>query len=184
MKIAVAIIIVAMVARAQGLRCAVCVHQPGEEILNIADMTPGDYTEQDCETITSDSVVECESDYLGDPDVCASVFMTFTTTVDGKPKEEYANFFHCNHKKNVETENAVVNEEYSIAFCKELEGMHKEKNEGITDFSCRFEICEDDGCNYLELELDEEESDAESYVSSETRAGTSIFLVGIFSFFI
>ena len=177
MKIAVAIIIVAMVARAQGLRCAVCVHQPGEEIINIAELSGGDFTEQDCETT---SVVECiyESEYDGDPDVCASVFMTFTTTVDGKPKEEYTNLFFCNHKKIVETEN----DEYSIGFCNKLEGMHKETNEGITDFSCRFEICEGDGCNYLEL--DEKESDAESYVSSETRAGTSIFLVGIFSFLI
>ena len=178
MKIAVAIIIVAMVARAQGLRCAVCVHQPGEEYINIAEMSSGEYTEQDCETT---SVVECEYNFLGDPDVCASVFMTFTTTVDGKPKEEYTNFFYCNFKKIVETE---INEEYSSGFCSELEVMHKEKNEGITDFSCRFENCEGDGCNYLELEVDEKESDAESYVSSETRAGTSIFLVGIFSFLI
>ena len=175
MKIAVAIIIVAMVARAQGLRCAVCVHQPGEEILNIADMTPGDYTEQDCETITSDSVVECESDYVGDPDVCASVFMTFTTTVDGKPKEDYTNFFYCNHKKFSETE------EDGIERCQEMEG-YKYTIEGITDFACRYEACEGDGCNYPKQE--ETVSDAESYVSSETRAGTSIFLVGILSFLI
>jgi len=172
MKLAVAIIIVAMVARAQGIRCAVCIDQPGEEIINIAELTGGAYIGQDCETT---SVVECEYEYDGDPDVCATLFMTFTTTVDGKPKEDYTNFFYCNHKKFSETE------EDGIERCQEMEG-YKYTIEGITDFACRYEACEGDGCNYPKQE--EKESDAESYVSSETRAGTSIFLVGILSFLI
>jgi len=175
MKLAVAIIIVAMVARAQGIRCAVCIEQPGEEIINVGEYSDGAYTDQDCETT---SVVECEYDhqYQGDPDVCATLFMTFTTTVDGKPKEEYTNFFHCNHKKVSETE------EDGIERCQDMEDYKYTIDEGITDFACRYEACEIDGCNYPKQE--EKESDAESYVSSETRAGTSIFLVGILSFLI
>ena len=172
MKIAVAIIIVAMVARAQGLRCAVCVDQTGEEILNIAQITGGLVTEQDC---SPTSVVECKPD--NGEFVCGSIFMTFTTNiVDGQTKEDYTNFFLCNVKEVVETAEA------RIETCNIMEKMHKGANAEITDFTCRLEFCEDDGCNY-EKE-DEKESDAKSYVSSETRAGTSIFLVGIFSFLI
>ena len=73
MKIAVVIMIVAMVARAQGLRCAVCVHQTGEEIIKMAEVTEGQFTEQDCKPT---SVVEYNPDY---GEVCLSIFMTFTT---------------------------------------------------------------------------------------------------------
>ena len=174
MKIAVAIIIVAMVARAQGLRCAICVHQTGEEIINMAEVTDGKVTEQDCKPT---SVFECTSD---NGDVCGSIFMTFTTTVDGQTKEDYTNFFLCNVKEAVETAEA------RIETCNIMEMMHRGANAEITDFNCRIEICEDDGCNYEKEDEkeDEKESDAKSYVSSETRAGTSIFLVGIFSFLI
>jgi len=178
MKIAVAIIIITMVARAQGLRCAICVHQTGEEIIhiNMAKATDGKVTEQDCKPT---SVFECTSD---NGDVCASVFMTFTTTVDGQTKEDYTNFFNCISEDNLRTE------QDRIEACTTMEMIHKNANAGITDFTCRLEICLDDGCN-LNYEKedekeDEKESDAKSYVSSETRAGTSIFLVGIFSFLI
>ena len=87
MKIAVAIIIVAMVVRAQGLRCAMCVHQTGEEIINMAEITEGEVTEQDCKPT---SVVECTPD---NGDVCGSIFMTFTTIVDGQTKEDYTSLF-------------------------------------------------------------------------------------------
>ena len=174
MKIAVVIMIVAMVARAQGLRCAMCVHQTGEEIIKMAEVTEGQFTEQDCKPT---SVVECNPDY---GEVCLSIFMTFTTIVDGQTKEDDTDFFICNVKENVETE------QDRTETCGVMEMLHKSTNAAITDFTCRIEFCEDDGCNYEKEDEkeDEKESDAKSYVSSETRAGTSIFLVGIFSFFI
>ena len=77
-------------------------------------------------------------------------------------------------------------EQDRIEACTIMEMIHKSANAGITDFTCRLEFCEDDGCNYEQEDEKEgeKESDAKSYVSSETRAGTSIFVVGIFSFLI
>ena len=135
MKIAVAIIIVAMVARAQGLHCAVCVDQTGEEILNIAQITGGLVTEQDC---SPTSVVECYHNAY----FCGSIFMTLTTIVDGQTKEDYTNFFLCNVKEAVETAGA------RIETCNIMEMMHRGANAEITDFTCQIEFCEDDGCNY------------------------------------
>ena len=162
MKIAITIIIVAMVARAQGLRCAVCVDQTGSEV------------GVDGEQCTTTSVIDCVDDMLV-YDICLSIFMTFMTEtyVDGYPVPGYTNIFGCGIEEQV----------VEAAMCAELQGRI---SDGVTDFTCRVDLCGDDGCNLVkdETESEETESDVESYVSSETRAGTSIFIVGIFSFLI
>ena len=101
--------------------------------------------------------------------------MTFLTEtyVDGYPVPGYANIFGCGIEENVD----------EAKMCAELQGRSFDM---VTDKTCRVDLCGDDGCNLVkdENESEETESDVESYVSSETRAGTSIFIVGIFLFLI
>ena len=127
MKIAITIIIVAMVARAQGLRCSTCVDQTGLEV-------GVDYGEQ----CTTTSVIDCVDDMLVS-DICLSIFITYMTKeyVDGKPVEGYANIFGCS------TEQYVVEPEMCAEMTKNF------KTEGLTDITCRVDLCGDDGCNYL-----------------------------------
>ena len=148
MKIAAAIMIVALVARAQGIVCYTC----GDVVIlgAVSEHAP---------KCTSETITECAPELDG----CMSLFMTWTTIVNGTTMKDRMYAHDCGDL-------ADDTKEKHIAGCA---GMQSDMNatyheQGFDKFECRIELCQDDLCN------------------SDTRVSylTSLFLVGVFLLFI
>jgi len=127
MKIAVAIMIVALVAQAQGISCYGC-----SDALVLGKSSQGP------DTCSSESIMECSPEQ----DTCLSVLTTWITVVDGTTMEDYMYIYNCGVL-------AVATKEFRAAQCerfqKDLDTTYNDR--GFDKFECRVELCQDDLCN-------------------------------------
>ena len=127
MKIAAAIMIVALVAQAQGISCYGC-----SDALVLGKSSQGP------DTCSSESIMECSPEQ----DTCLSLFTSWTTIVDGTTMEDRIYIYNCGVL-------AEETKELHAAQCemyqRDLDGTYNDR--GFDKFECRFELCQDDLCN-------------------------------------